>query len=446
VSRSRKLAAGAVLVAAALLTAACGGGGDSGGASGGQSAQAGSGTGEIKVWGHQGEAGEVTALQQAVDSFNSSQTDVKVTLQLIPSNDYTKTVQATSADQLPDVLEYDGPLMSSFVYDGKLAPVDGLVSAATVSNQTASVKSQNTYPGDSKLYGVSMFDSGLGVYGNKKLLDAAGVKYPTGLDDAWTADEFQDALVKLAAVDPDGKVLDVKENYGGEWPTYGYLPIVNSTGNVVKDGKAEGNLNSPAAVKAVEQFAGWRQYVDPNTDDKAFTDGRVALSWVGHWLYNPYAEALGSDLVVMPLPDFGAGTKTGQGSWAWGVGASSKNGAAAGKFLDYLMNDTNVAAMTEANAAPPGTTSVTAASALYKPGGPLELFSEQLAKTCGTNPPTPSCVATSRPITPAYPVISQQFSQAFLNAYKGADAQAELDKAAKAIDQDYEDNNGYSTN
>ena len=444
-SRSRKLAAGAVLVAAALLTAACGGGGDSGGASGGQSAQAGSGTGEIKVWGHQGEAGEVTALQQAVDSFNSSQTDVKVTLQLIPSNDYTKTVQATSADQLPDVLEYDGPLMSSFVYDGKLAPVDGLVSAATVSNQTASVKSQNTYPGDSKLYGVSMFDSGLGVYGNKKLLDAAGVKYPTGLDDAWTADEFQDALVKLAAVDPDGKVLDVKENYGGEWPTYGYLPIVNSTGNVVvKDGKAEGNLNSPAAVKAVEQFAGWRQYVDPNTDDKAFTDGRVALSWVGHWLYNPYAEALGSDLVVMPLPDFGAGTKTGQGSWAWGVGASSKNGAAAGKFLDYLMNDTNVAAMTEANAAPPGTTSVTAASALYKPGGPLELFSEQLAKTCGTNPPTESCVATPRPITPAYPVISQQFSQAFLNAYMGADAQAEFDKAAKAIDQDYEDNNGYT--
>ena len=444
-SRSKKLMAGAVLVAAALLTAACGGGSSSDAGAGGQTAEAGSGTGEIKVWAHQGEAGEVTALQQAVDGFNSSQTDVKVELQLIPSNDYTKTVQATSADQLPDVLEYDGPLMSSFIYDGKLAPVDGLVSQATVDNQTASVTSQNTNPGDSKLYGVSMYDSGLGIYGNKKLLDAAGVKYPTGLDDAWTADEFQAALETLAAADPDQKVLDVKENYGGEFPTYGYLPIINSTGNVlVKDGKAEGNLNSPASVKAVQQFAGWRDFVDPNTDDKAFTDGRVALSWVGHWLYNPYAEALGSDLVVMPLPDFGAGTKTGQGSWAWGVGASSKNGAAAGKFLDYLMNDTNVAAMTEANAAPPGTTSVTAASALYKPGGPLELFSEQLAKTCGTNPPTESCVATPRPITPAYPVISQQFSQAFLNAYMGADAQAEFDKAAKAIDQDYEDNNGYT--
>ena len=157
---------------------------------------------------------------------------MKVSLQLIPSNDYTKTVQATGVDQLPDVLEYDGPLMSSFVYDGKLAPVDGLVSPATVDNQTPSVKSQNTNPRHNKLYGVSMYDSGLGIYGNKKLLDAAGVKYPTGLDDAWTADEFQTALGQFAAIDPDQKVLDIKENYGGEWPTYGYLPIINSTGNV----------------------------------------------------------------------------------------------------------------------------------------------------------------------------------------------------------------------
>ena len=77
---------------------------------------------------------------------------------------------------------------------------------------------------------------------------------------------------QLAAKDKDKKVLDLKENYGGEWPTYGFLLIVNSTGNVVvKDNTAEGNLNNPSVVKAVEQFAGWRRYVDPNSDDKAFT-------------------------------------------------------------------------------------------------------------------------------------------------------------------------------
>lgn len=439
-NRSRLWISAALAVSLATLAAAC-----SGSSEGGASADAGSGTGEIKIWAHQGEAAEDATVQKAVADFNSSQSEIKATLQFIPSADYTKTVSATTPDQLPDVLEYDGPLMASFVYDGKLSAVTDLVSAETLANQTDSVKSQNT-TADGTLHGVSMYDSGLGIYGNKELLDAAGVTYPTGLDDAWTADEFEAALKALAAKDSDQKVLDIKENYGGEWPTYGFLPIVNSTGNLaVKDGKAEGNLNSDAVVAAVTQFAGWRDLVDPNSDDKAFVDGRVALSWVGHWNYNTYNEAIGDKLVVLPLPDFGAGTKSGQGSWAWGVGGSSKNGKAAGKFLDFLVNDANVKAMTDSNAAPPGTKSVIATSSLYAPGGPLELFAAGLAKTCGAEIPSPACVATPRPITPAYPIISQQFSQAFFNAYKGADAKAELDKAAKAIDQDFTDNGGYKS-
>ncbi|HBX79670.1 MAG: hypothetical protein WAV45_14875 [Propionibacteriaceae bacterium] len=440
-SNKMTLRAGALLAAAALLVTGCSGSKSTSSSS----AAAGKATGEIKIWGHQGEQGEVTALQTAVSTFNSSQSDIKATLQLIPSADYTKTVSATKAADLPDVLEYDGPLMASFVYDGKLATVTGNVAQATVDNQSEATKAQNTYS-DSKLYGVSMYDSGLGIYGNKKLLDAAGITYPKGIDDAWTADQFQAALAKLAPLDADKKVLDIKENYGGEWPTYGYLPIVNSTGNLVmKDGKALGSLDSAPVVKAVQQFASWRTYVDPNSDDKAFVDGRVALSWVGHWNYNTYAKAIGSDLVVMPLPDFGAGTKSGQGSWAWGIGGGSKNQLAAGAFLDYLMNDTNVKAMSDSNAAPPGTKTVLSTSPLYKKGGPLQLFADQGTKTCGSNVPTKACVDTPRPITPGYPVISQQFSQAFLNIYKGGDAQAELTKAAKAIDQNFTDNSGYKS-
>jgi multiple sugar transport system substrate-binding protein len=56
---------------------------------------------------------------------------------------------------------------------------------------------------------------------------------------------------------------------------------------------------------------------------------------------------------------------------------------------------------------------------------------------------TPDCVDVPRTISPAWPVINDAFSKAFWNIYNGADAQAELDAAAKAIDQDYADNNGY---
>lgn len=398
------------------------------------------------MWAHQGQEAEVEALEQTIEDFHAAQSDITVTLQLVPEADYTKTVTTTSPDALPDVLEYDGPMLASLVYAQKVQPLDELVSADTIGNQTASVTAQNTYPGDGLLYGVSQFDASLGIYGNKAVLDGAGVTYPTGLDDAWTVTEFTSALEQLAAQDDDGKVLDIKENYGAEWPTYGFLPVAFSAGErIVVDGVADGHLNSAAVVEAVETFSDWRQYIDPNTDDAAFVDGRVALSWVGHWVYNPYAEALGDDLVVLPLPDFGAGPKSGQGSWGWSVGAESDAPEAAATFLDFLAADEAVSAMTEANAAPPATTTAMEASELYGTDGPLALFGESLTATCGDGELTADCVAVPRPVTPAYPVISQQFSQAFFGAYEGGNAQELLDSAARAIDLDYQDNGGYGT-
>jgi multiple sugar transport system substrate-binding protein len=429
----------ALVLPLAALTA-CGGGGGGTGAS----AEGGSGKGTISVWAHQGQKSEAAALQSAVESFNSSQDKVKVQLKLIPEKDYSKTITATEVSRLPDILEFDGPTMANFVYNGKLSPIDEYLAARTLANATEASKAQGKVGG--KQYGLSVYDSGLGVYGNKKLLDAAGVTYPKGLSDAWSADEFAAALKALKAKDSDGKVLDLQEGngYATEWGTYGFSPIVWSAGgSLLKDGKAEGAIDSPAAVSALKTFQSWKPYVDPNTDGNAFAKGRVPLSWVGHWMYPAYGEALGDDLVVLPLPDFGNGPKTGQGSWAWGMSAGTKNAKAAGSFLDHLFADESVTALTKANGAPPATTSVLAASSLYKKGGPLQLFADQLAKPCGDSDINKSCVAVTRPVTAGYPVVTTQFSKALSSVYGGADPKAALSKAARAIDRDFADNAGY---
>ncbi|SCK41550.1 sugar ABC transporter substrate-binding protein [Streptomyces sp. WMMB 322] len=436
--RTARAALALVLPLAAL--AACGGGGGTGSTS----AEKGSGSGTIKVWAHQGQASEAAALKNAVKTFNSSQKKVKVKLTLIPDTDYTKTITATDPSKLPDVMEFDGPTMANFVYNRKLAPIDDHVSVKTLANATDSIKAQGRI--DRKQYGLGMYDSGLGIYGNKKKLDEAGIKYPKGLSDSWTADEFTDAVKKLAAQDSDGKSLDLQENNGlaTEWGTYGFAPAIWSAGgSLLKNGKAKGALDTPEAASALKTFQSWKTHVDPNTDGKAFAKGRVALSWVGHWMYPDYSKALGKDLVVLPLPDFGNGSKTGQGSWAWGIGADTKNGKAAGTFLDSLLNDTNVTAMTKANGAPPGTESALAESELYKKGGPLQLFADQLAKPCGDSDIDKTCVAVTRPVTGGYPTVTAKFSQALNDVYGGADPKTALAKAARAIDQDFSDNGGY---
>jgi len=435
----RTASTGLALALPLAALAACGGGSGTN-----ASAEAGSGKGTISVWAHQGQKSEDAALQNAVKSFNSSQSKIKVELKLIPGNDYTKTITATDASKLPDVMEFDGPTMANFVYNKKLAPIDSYVSAKTLANATAASKTQGEIGG--KHYGLGMYDSGLGIYGNKKLLDAAGVKYPTSLSDDWTADQFTAALKTLKAKDSDGKTLDLQESggYANEWGTYGFAPIVWSAGgSLLKNGKASGALDTPAVATALKTFQSWKTYVDPNTDGNAFAKGRVALSWVGHWMYPTYSKALGDDLVVLPLPDFGNGPKTGQGSWAWGIGADSKNAKAAGTFMDYLLGDTNVTAMTTANGAPPATRTALAKSPLYKQGGPLQLFADQLAKPCGNSDITKSCVAVTRPVTAGYPTVTSKFSEALNSIYGGADPKSALAKAARAIDQDFSDNAGY---
>ncbi|WP_246113814.1 sugar ABC transporter substrate-binding protein [Streptomyces montanus] len=443
-SRHRIVRWSAALVLPLTALTACGG--DTEAESSTQS-EAGSGKGDITIWAHQGQASEDKALQDAVASFNSSQTDVQASLRLIPADDYTRTITATDASDLPDVLEFDGPTMANFIYNRKLTPISSYVSSKTVDNATDAIKDQGT--ADGQLYGLGMFDSALGLYGNKQLLDAAGVDYPKGLSDAWTDEQFTDALKKLATKDSDGKVLDIQEaeGLGTEWGTYGFSPILWSAGGkLIQDDKATGVMNTPEAVDAFKTFQSWKPYVDPNTDANAMTARRVALSWVGHWLYPAYSKALGSDLVIMPLPDFGNGPKTGQGSWAWGLGAETKNGKAAGKFLDFLLNDQSVTAMTNANGAPPGTKSVLATSPLYKRGGPLQLFAEQLDKPCGDVDITKSCVAVTRPITAGYPVITSEFSSAVNSIFGGTDPESALSEAARAIDRDYADNDDYKLN
>jgi multiple sugar transport system substrate-binding protein len=392
----------------------------------------------LQVWAHAGQEAERQALQAQVARFNQQSEDTQVKLTLIPERDYNAQIQAAAlAGDLPDVLEFDGPYLYNYIWQQHLVPLDDLLPRALFDDLLPSIVAQGRY--GRHQYSVGVFDSGLGLYARRSALQRIGARIPSSAADAWSVDEFERILVRLAALDEDRAVLDLKLNYSGEWYTYGFSPVLQSAGADLVDRQgyrsSQGTLNSPAAVTALQLLQDWiRQgYVDPNLDDAAFTSGRVVLSWVGHWEYERYKGVHGDDLVVLPLPDFGAGSRTGQGSWNWGISRNSRQPRLAARFISFIMQTDEVLAMCAANSAVPGTKTAVRRSTRYGEQGPLRLFAEQLIQG----------VSVPRPKTPAYPVITTEFQGAFRQIRSGGDVKQALDAAARQIDEDIRDNQGY---
>ena len=403
-----------------------------------------SGEGEkttVEVWFHSGKGEERDVLDAQVTDFNAMQDEIFIDAIQLPEGSYNDQVNAAAlAGDLPCLLDFDGPFLYNYAWSGYLIPMDDYVSADLKADFLPSIINQGTYGGN--LYSLGTFDSGLAIWGNKAYLDAAGVRIPTGIDDAWSLDEFTDALEKLQALDEVDYAIDFKMNYGaGEWFTYGFSPIIQSWGGDLIDRSdymsADGVLNSPESVEALTFFQSLFEdgYAEASQagDDCFFGSKVCALSWVGHGMWGPHSEGLGDDVVLIPMPVFRDKAVTGMGSWNWGITSSCESPEAAFTFLEYLVEPEEILRMTNANGAVPARKSAIAQSDLYAEGGPLNIFVQQLE----------GGVALERPVTPAYPVITASFADAINNIVAGADVQEELDKAVEIIDQDIEDNQGY---
>src|SRR6056297_2402544 len=386
---------------------------------------------EIEVWFHSGRGSEREVIEDQAKRFSEMDNGITVNLVQLPEGSYTEQVQsAAAAGDLPDVLDLDGPTIANYAWSGFLKPLGEFVPEEMENDFLPSILDQGYYNG--KLYALGTFDSGLSFWGNKKYLNTVDARIPQSLDDAWTFTEFMDILHKLKE-HPDVKYpLGFKLNYGvNEWYTYGFSPFLQAFGGDLINREnltAEGTINGPAA----NAFGAWfkslfqRGYANPNpAGDTEFTNGEVALSWAGHWVYNQNKDALGDDVVVIPAPKFMGKQATGMGSWAWSMPASTEHPEAAWEFMKFILQPEEIVKMTNANGAVPARESAFELTDVYSEGGELRIFVEQLQQ-----------IAVPRPVTPAYPTITSAFQTAMDNIINGADVSQELNNAAETIDEE----------
>jgi multiple sugar transport system substrate-binding protein len=378
-------------------------------------------------------------LKAAAQAFNLKQHNARVDVQFFDEWRYDEVVRnAAIGGRLPCVIQADGPLLHGYVWSGYLQSLDPFAPKSLLNDLLPSIIQQGTYNG--RLYSVGQYESGLGLWGNRRYLRAAGVRVAT-LEAPWSLEEFEQALQRLTALDGVDYAINFSVYYAlSEFSAYAFAPLVQGFGGDLIDRthyrSAKGVIDGPQAVNAMKRFQqwfrnGWSKPIVDRADD--FEKRRTALSWSGNWRYRAYREALGADLVLMPLPDFGHGIKTGMGSWSWTITSACQDPAAAWAFIAHLTSSEEILRITNTNGAVPARRSALARSPLYGAHGPLRMFQLQLAAGMGV----------PRPATPSYITIRTTFANAVQAIIGGADVQAELSKAAAIIDADIARNRGY---
>jgi multiple sugar transport system substrate-binding protein len=388
----------------------------------------------------QGPDTEIAAWKAAAERFTEA-TGIQVELRHTSHEVYNEKIAGyVAANNLPDVLQIDAPFLTSYAWNGYIVPVAEYIDQDVIDDMTPSNIAQGTYPIDGKLYAAAHIDSTVLLYGNRTYLEKIGARIPKTVDEAWSVEEFEGYLAKLAELPEVTFPLDIMRAYGvkTEWGTYAFYPaLVSAGGGLIdrKTWKSDGMLNSAESIRVAETCQRWAQkgWIVPASagDNLLFNENReAAVVWCGHWYYAAANAAMGDELVAMPLPDFGNGVKTPNGTWIMSISRNA-NKEAAGKFISFVLKDQDFLKDHEAIGGYPALKSWIAQYPLYAESGRMAVATEQ------------SKVAIARVTHPAYPIITSAFMKAFDDILNGEDVKDALDDAADDIDDDIEDNDGY---
>jgi len=390
---------------------------------------------EIRMWRHDTGDAEMVAGRAAVARFNAGQDKWKVVVESMPQATYTGAITAASlVNQLPCVIAIDQPTVPNFAWAGHVRALDGLLPRAAVASLLPG--GRGTYRG--KLYSVGQFDVALALFSRRAQLAALGVRIAT-MEQPYSAREFHDILAKVKRSGAVRFPLDMNGRSRAEWLSYAFSPWLQSAGADLIDRntylRVDGVLNSPAALGVARYYAQlFKERLVERTpaDDRAFEQGRALFHYTGSWKADDYDRLFGTDLVVMPPPDFGQGPRIGAASWQWAISRDCKHPAGAAAFLGFMIGKAEMAAMSRATGHVPVSGAAAELTEHYRTGGSRRIYFEFAQR-----------YALPRPATPAYPAISSAFEKTFSDLRSGKDPAEALDEAVEAIEHNIARNNGY---
>lgn len=390
---------------------------------------------EITHWRYEND-NETKTIRALIESFQQQYPHIKVHLEIIPAEQYeTKIRTAMAGQNAPDIMAIDAPTIASYASQEAIIPLDEYMNEdGNKEDLLKPVLGSITYKG--KIYAAPLQDHSLVFFYNKKMFEAKGVPLPSkDPHEPLTWEQLLDAAVKLT--DAGSGVYGLNPIFkgftGGEAPPYGEMPWIWQAGGeiVSPDGTtSSGYLDSPESKRALEYIR--KLYNEHKVSPKELPqdplpNGKVAIDIQSPGYLNSLKSKypdfkLGEDFDIMPLAK-DAKQATPMGSWNLAITSQSKHPKESWMFINWVTGAEGAVKWYEGTGNLPARQStVDAIPELNQ--YPLNVFAGQSVS-----------YAHPRPVTPAYPVISESIRELFEEIGIGnRNVDESVEKAVKKID------------
>ncbi|MDR2483118.1 MAG: sugar ABC transporter substrate-binding protein [Treponema sp.] len=240
-----------------------------------------------------------------VKEFEAANPGIKVQRSVTPWADYwTKLQTALPSGTGPDVFWLNHPNAVSYLPTGHVMDLEPW--AADIKYENFNERFYQPFVYQGKRYAVPFMWDDIVLFYNKAAFDQAGVAYPTA---DWTWDDYYGAAEKLTIKDGG-----VTTQYGvvvqGSMQSGAGPFIYQNGGSVYNADRTQLTLNTPEAAEAVQRqldminrgFAPTIQEVQESSADSLFISGAVAMMPGLSVRVSHFAEGIGDQLRVAPLP------------------------------------------------------------------------------------------------------------------------------------------------
>lgn len=380
------------------------------------------------------------AYEEMVAAFEATHPNIKINMQSMHwGSEYELRLRTElAAGNHPDIMAIDSPNLALYANSGSLLSIDSYMKEeGNIKDIPEGVLKGLTYKDE--IYLAPIVESSIALFYNMNLFREAGIPFPSGNPNhPMTWDEVLEIAKKIN--NPAKGVIGIDPAQGfkvGEGPAYFKMPILWQFGADVlsPDGStAEGYLNSKEALEALQFYQDLyfkHGVAEVEMPPAPFETDKLGMTILGSWAISELQQTpgfvLGEDFGVAPLPRR-QNQVVPNGGWALGISSKTKHPEEAWEFVKFATGYEGSKKFVEISGDLPARYSVA------KEFPELNEYPKNIFVQQDQN------YSKNRPVTPAYPVISEAIKDLFEDVgLEGKDVEEAANLAIKKINNGLND-------